>query len=94
MRDFGLDAFFSQWEITAKHHMTASDLESISVVGLLALSPEDDQFNINDLWLGYTETWGTPDSREEIASTYNKIVLLWGDVSWSRCADSHWMNSL
>ncbi len=74
MRDFGLEVFFSKWEFTAKHHMTASDLESMSVDDLLALSTEPEQSNLNDLWLGYTETWGAPDLREAIANTYDQIT--------------------
>ena len=73
MRDFGLEVFFSKWEFTAKHHMTASDLESMSVADLLALSPGQETADLNDLWLGYTETWGAPDLREEIAGTYDQI---------------------
>ena len=73
MRDFGLEVFFSKWEFTAKHHMTASDLESMSVSDLLALSPDQEQYDLSDLWLGYTETWGAPDLREAIASTYDTI---------------------
>jgi len=71
MRDFGLEVFFSKWEFSAKHHMTASDLESISVADLLALSADTD--SLDDLWLGYTETWGAPDLREAIAGTYDDI---------------------
>ena len=73
MRDFGLEVFFSKWEFTAKHHMTASDFESMSVAQLLALSADDDQPDLNDLWLGYTETWGAPDLRDAIALTYDQM---------------------
>lgn len=73
MRDFGLEVFFSEWEFSAKHHMTASDLESMTVSDLLALSPGCKEIGLDDLWLGYTETWGAPDLREEIARTYKKL---------------------
>ncbi len=70
MRDFGLEVFFSKWEFTAKHHMTASDIESLHVSDLLALASPEDREAFETLWLGYTETWGLPQLREVIASTY------------------------
>ncbi|MEM8703269.1 MAG: aminotransferase class I/II-fold pyridoxal phosphate-dependent enzyme [Pseudomonadota bacterium] len=73
MRDFGLEVFFSRWEFTAQHHMTASDLESLSLSGLLALASDEDRSAFETLWLGYTETWGAPALRREIASTYDKL---------------------
>ena len=73
MRDFGLEVFFSEWEFTAKHHMTASDLESMSVADVLKLNEAEDTPDLGDLWLGYTETWGAPDLRDEIAQTYDTM---------------------
>ena len=70
MRDFGLEVFFSRWEFTAKHHMTASDIESMSTADLLALATDADKAAFDELWLGYTETWGAPALRAEIAATY------------------------
>ncbi len=74
MRNFELEVFFSQWEFTARHHMTASDIESLSVKELLAYGDEGDKASLESLWLGYTETWGAPDLREEIASTYSSLA--------------------
>jgi len=73
MRDFGLEVFFSKWEFTARHHMTASDLESMSLSDLLAMASNEDRNAFEELWLGYTETWGAPQLRREISSTYNQI---------------------
>ncbi|WP_306141192.1 aminotransferase class I/II-fold pyridoxal phosphate-dependent enzyme [Roseibium sp. MMSF_3412] len=73
MRDFGLEVFFSRWEFTARHHMTASDLESMSLSELLALASDEDRSAFENLWLGYTETWGAPALRQEIAGTYDKL---------------------
>ena len=74
MRDFGLEVFFSEWEFTARHHMTASDLESMSVPDLLALATPEDRDAYEKLWLGYTETWGAPALRAEIAATYDGLA--------------------
>lgn len=73
MRDFGLEVFFSQWEFTAEHHMTASDMESLAVSDLLGMASDDDRAGFEALWLGYTETWGAPDLRAEIASSYETM---------------------
>ncbi len=73
MRDFGLEVFFSKWEFTARHHMTASDLESMSLSDLLAMASNEDRKAFEELWLGYTETWGAPQLRREISSTYDQI---------------------
>ena len=73
MRDFALEVFLSKWEFRAKHHMTASDFESLSLGALLALSSEADRENLEKLWLGYTETWGAPDLRAAIANTYETM---------------------
>lgn len=73
MRDFVLETHFSKWEFKAKYHMTASDSESMSLSDLLAMGSAEDVNNFHNLWLGYTETWGAPDLREEIAKTYETL---------------------
>ena len=72
MRNFALERYFSKWEFSAKHHMTASDAQSLTIQQLLDLAglPAD---HLNDLHLGYTETWGAPDLREAIAETYSNV---------------------
>ena len=73
MRPFELEVFFSKWEFSAKHHMTASDVESLSLKSLLAMTDDNTKTHFEDLWLGYTETWGAPDLRHEIAATYDHM---------------------
>jgi len=50
--------------------MTASDAESISMRDLLAMATPEEREEFEDMWLGYTETFGAPDLREVIAKTY------------------------
>jgi len=50
--------------------MTASDAESMSLQELLAYATEDERAEFNNMWLGYTETYGAPDVLDAIASTY------------------------
>lgn len=71
MRDFALETYFSKWEFTAKYHMTASDIESVSMDELLAMATPEDREAFETQWLGYTETYGHPELRGEIASTYD-----------------------
>ena len=68
--DFKLEAHFSRWEFHARFHLTASDAESISMRELLAMATPEERDEFDNLWLGYTETFGAPDLREAIASTF------------------------
>ncbi len=72
MRNFELETYFSKWEFSARHHMTASDAQSVTVSELLQIAgkPAD---ALSNLHLGYTETWGAPDLRESIAGTYDNL---------------------
>ncbi len=74
MRDFALETYFSKWEFSARYHMTASDLESLSVADLLAMATPQDRDAFAQQWLGYTETHGHPELREEISKTYDTVA--------------------
>ena len=71
--DFRLETHFARWEFTAEHHLTASDAEAMSMRELLAFGTATQRDAFENLWLGYTETWGAPDLREAIAATYDTI---------------------
>jgi aspartate/methionine/tyrosine aminotransferase len=75
MRDFALEVFLAGWEFTAPYHMTASDIESMTVADLLALATPEDRNALDTLWLGYTETWGSRELRAEIARSYEAMAL-------------------
>jgi len=47
--------------------MTASDIESMSLSDLLSMALPEDRTAFDNQWLGYTETYGHPELREEIA---------------------------
>jgi aspartate/methionine/tyrosine aminotransferase len=74
LRDFALEVHFSEWEFKARHHLTASDMESMTVRDLLDLGTDADREAFNATSLGYTETWGAPDLRAAIASTYDTMA--------------------
>lgn len=71
--DFRLETYFSKWEFTARHHMTASDAQTLRMSELLAMASEAERETWDQLSLGYGETWGTPALRAAIASTYDGI---------------------
>ena len=68
--DFRLETHFSKWEFRAAHHLTASDAESMSMRELLEYATPAQRAEFDDFWLGYTETWGAPDLRDAIATTF------------------------
>jgi aspartate/methionine/tyrosine aminotransferase len=74
LRAFELEVFFSKWEFTARHHLCASDMQSMTLSELLALADDADRKAWDSLYLGYTETWGGPGLREVIASTYEHVA--------------------
>jgi len=74
LRPFELEVFFSKWEFTARHHLCASDMQSMTISELLALANDADRKAWDSLYLGYTETWGGEALREAIASTYERIA--------------------
>jgi len=71
--DFALETFFSKWEFVAEHHLTASDMESMSIAQLLAMGDDSDRARFERLRLGYAPTWGTDALREAIASSYSAL---------------------
>ncbi|MGV9773032.1 aminotransferase class I/II-fold pyridoxal phosphate-dependent enzyme [Streptosporangium sp. NPDC003464] len=71
--DFKLETHFSRWEFAARHHLTASDAETMSMAELLALADGEDRRAWAELRLGYTETFGDPGLREAIAATYTGV---------------------
>jgi aspartate/methionine/tyrosine aminotransferase len=76
--DFRLETYFSRWEFTARHHLTASDVQTMTLGELLALADDQDRAAFENLSLGYTETYGDPALREVIAGMYERADA--GDV--------------
>lgn len=73
MRDFALETYMSKWEFVARYNMTASDAESMRLPELLAMASDEDRSDFENLSLGYTETFGAPALRQEIAGTYETV---------------------
>ncbi len=71
--DFGLEVFFSRWEFAARHVLTASDAETMSLGELLALGTDEDRAAFERITLGYVPTWGGDELRQAIAATYGTL---------------------
>lgn len=73
LRTFRLEEYLGEWEFKARHHLTASDAESITVEELLALGTDADREGLLKLPLSYIETWGTRELRQAVAETYQRV---------------------
>jgi aspartate/methionine/tyrosine aminotransferase len=73
VRDFALEVFFSKWEFAARYNLAGSDAENFTLAELLALASPEDRAAFEGIGLGYTETFGAPALRAEIASTYDTV---------------------
>ncbi|GAB7186910.1 aspartate aminotransferase (AAT) superfamily (fold type I) protein [Kitasatospora sp. Ki12] len=71
--DFRLETHLSRWEFTARHHLTASDAQTMTLPELLALAGPEDREAWESLSLGYTETFGDPGLRRAIAGMYERV---------------------
>jgi len=71
--DFKLEVHFSKWEFKARHHLCASDAQSMSMQDLLAMASDEDREAFDSMWLGYTETFGAPDLLDTIAGTFKHM---------------------
>ncbi len=69
---FRLERYFARHEFTAPYLLACSDCESLTVGDLLQMEPGADKA-FKELWLGYTESKGHPQLREEIAALYTGI---------------------
>jgi aspartate/methionine/tyrosine aminotransferase len=68
--DFRLEVHFARWEFEARHNLTASDAQTMTVAELLDLGGDDARAAFDELGLGYIPTWGSDRLRAAIAATY------------------------
>jgi aspartate/methionine/tyrosine aminotransferase len=71
--DFRLEVHLGEWEFKARHHLTASDAQSLTVGELLAMAGDAEREAFERLPLTYIPTWGTDALREAVAATYERI---------------------
>ncbi|MBI5538245.1 MAG: aminotransferase class I/II-fold pyridoxal phosphate-dependent enzyme [Deltaproteobacteria bacterium] len=64
---FALERYFARYEFSAKHLLSSSDCEALSLAELLSLADGEGLSSWQNLRLGYTESQGMPVLREQIA---------------------------
>ena len=68
---FKLERYFAKYEFNTEFLLCSSDCESMSVADLLAFEPGAAE-KFQNVWLGYTESQGSPVLRAEICKLYEK----------------------
>lgn len=69
---FKLERYFAQYEFTTEYLLCSSDCEAMSIANLLELE-EGAVEKFQNVWLGYTESQGSPTLRKEICNLYETI---------------------
>ena len=69
---FKLERFFAKYEFNTEFLLCSSDCEAMSIADLLALEPDAAQ-KFQQVWLGYTESQGSPALQREISKLYETI---------------------
>ena len=69
---FKLERYFAKYEFNAEYLLCTSDCEAMSIDDLLAME-EGAAEKFQQVWLGYTESPGSPALRAEICKLYKTI---------------------
>lgn len=69
---FKLERYFAKYEFNTKYLLCSSDCEAMSIEELLAFEPGAAE-KFQHVWLGYTESQGSPALRSEICRMYESI---------------------
>ncbi len=72
--EFRLEVYLGRWEFAARHHLAASDAQTLTIDELLALATDGQRAEFHNLPLSYTPTWGTPALLDAIAGTYERLA--------------------
>jgi aspartate/methionine/tyrosine aminotransferase len=70
---FKLERFFAKYEFNTEFLLCSSDCEAMTIADLVALEPGAAE-KFQNVWLGYTESQGSPALRAEICKLYEKIT--------------------
>lgn len=69
---FKLERYFAKYEFNTEYLLCSSDCEAMPIADLLALEPDAVE-KFQNVWLGYTESQGSPTLRGEICKLYETI---------------------
>ena len=72
IQPFKLERFFAKFEFTVPYLLCSSDCESVAVEDILDFEPGAEE-TLKKLWLGYTESTGNPELRQEICRIYQSV---------------------
>ena len=72
IREFALERYFARWEFAARHLLSASDCEPMTVRELLDVCGAPASM-VTELRLSYAESQGAPTLRERIARMYRGL---------------------
>ncbi|MCL5611963.1 MAG: aminotransferase class I/II-fold pyridoxal phosphate-dependent enzyme [Chloroflexi bacterium] len=70
--DFKLERYFAKYEFNTEYLLCSSDCEAMSIADLLPFEPGAAE-KFQQVWLGYTESQGSPTLRKEICGLYETI---------------------
>jgi len=72
---FKLERYFAKYEFSTEYLLCSSDCEAMSIADLLSLDadPAGAAEKFQNVWLGYTESQGSPALRKEISNIYETI---------------------
>jgi len=69
---FKLERYFAKYEFNTEFLLCSSDCEAMSIADLLSFE-ESAAGKLQNIWLGYTESQGSPALRKEICNLYTTI---------------------
>ncbi len=69
---FKLERYFAKYEFNTEYLLCSSDCEAMSIADLLSFEPDAAE-KFQKVWLGYTESQGSPTLRAEICKLYETI---------------------
>jgi len=69
---FKLERYFAKYEFDTEYLLCSSDCEAMPISDLLAFEPDANE-KFQQVWLGYTESQGSPALRKEISKIYEAI---------------------
>jgi aspartate/methionine/tyrosine aminotransferase len=69
---FKLERYFAKYEFNTEYMLCSSDCEAMPIADLLAFEPSAAE-KFQNVWLGYTESQGSPTLRKEICNLYTTM---------------------
>lgn len=70
---FKLERYFAKYEFVAPYLLSCSDCEPLTLKELLSFADKALLKKWENLWLGYTDSKGSPDLRQAIADCYQQV---------------------